>query len=312
LGPLALATDAGGSTRRPAAHAGVVGFKPTLGAVPHPWGFADPNQALSSIGQVGRHVDDVALLFDTLRGYHAADPLSWPAAADTAEAAPTRPLRMAFSPDLGLDYPLDDDVRLALDNAVGMLSKAGHHIERVAPQWPADLASAPLLALQHAGLAALFGERCARQPELFDRPLAEQIAQGREVSGAQLASLLMLRERIAAAVAAFFEDHDVLLAPTTPVEAWPLDRLGPRHIGGRPAGPRGHAVFTPLFNFAGVPALSLPCGFGRHGLPLGMQVIGPKFHDARVLHAARDIERIWALDMRSPLLRDDTRPEDAP
>ena len=78
LGPLALATDAGGSTRRPAAHTGLVGMKPTLGYVPNPWGFDDPNHLLSVIGQVGRDVEDCALMLDVLAGFDGRDPLSQP------------------------------------------------------------------------------------------------------------------------------------------------------------------------------------------------------------------------------------------
>ncbi|WP_369335954.1 amidase family protein, partial [Halomonas sp. ND22Bw] len=79
--------------------------------------------------------------------------------------------------------------------------------------------------------------------------------------------------------------------PTTPVTAWPLDQLGPPVIGGRPAGPRGHAAFTPLFNYCGVPACSVPAGTVR-GLPVGLQVVAPRYEDARVLQCARGIEAI--------------------
>jgi aspartyl-tRNA(Asn)/glutamyl-tRNA(Gln) amidotransferase subunit A len=75
------------------------------------------------------------------------------------------------------------------------------------------------------------------------------------------------------------------------VTAWPLGQLGPPVIGGRPAGPRGHAAFTPLFNAAGVPACSVPAGLVR-GLPVGLQVVGPRFEDARVLGLAAAIERL--------------------
>jgi aspartyl-tRNA(Asn)/glutamyl-tRNA(Gln) amidotransferase subunit A len=78
LGPLALVTDAGGSTRRPAAHTGLVGMKPTLGRVPNPWGFDDPNHLLSVIGQIGRDVEDVAWMLDLLTAWEPADPLSSP------------------------------------------------------------------------------------------------------------------------------------------------------------------------------------------------------------------------------------------
>ena len=74
---------------------------------------------------------------------------------------------------------------------------------------------------------------------------------------------------------------------------WPLAQLGPPVIGGRPAGPRGHAAFTPLFNYCGVPALSVPAGTVR-GLPVGLQVVAPRYEDARVLCFAAVVEALGA------------------
>lgn len=299
LGPLALATDSGGSTRRPAAHTGLVGFKPGAGRVPHPWGFADPTQILNAIGQIGRSVADVALMYRCLAGHHAGDPLSSPAQS----AQEDRPLRLAWSADLGLGYPLDDAVRAQLEAGIERLRHAGWQIADAAPVWPESLADTNLMALQHAGLAELFGERQRHDPDVFDPAISAQIEAGRAISGGAVVKLLLLREQIVAQMAEFFCDYDLLLCPTVPCEAWALDQLGPARIGGLAAGPRGHAVFTPLFNHAGVPALSLPCGFGEQGLPLGLQIVGPRFGELRVLDAAERIESLLALDMRSPMLR---------
>jgi aspartyl-tRNA(Asn)/glutamyl-tRNA(Gln) amidotransferase subunit A len=99
-----------------------------------------------------------------------------------------------------------------------------------------------------------------------------------------------------------FERYDALLCPVSPVEAWPLGRLGPAEIGGLPAGPRGHAAFTPLFNYGSVPAVSLPCGTGRQGLPVGLQIAGPRFADARVLQLAWHAEQVLGRSPASPLM----------
>lgn len=298
LGPLALATDSGGSTRRPAAHTGLVGFKPTAGRVPHPWGFPDPTQILNVIGQIGRSVGDVELMFRTLAGHHGADPLASPSLPGAAPPA----ARIAWSPDLGLGYPLDEAVRQSLDNGIDRLRKAGWQIEEASPQWPASLADTNLMALQHAGLAELFGARHQHDPDVFDPPIAAQIEVGHRISGGAVVKQLLMREQITALLARFFEQYDLLLCPTVPCEAWPLDLLGPARIGGRPADPRGHTVFTPLFNHGGVPALSLPCGFGAQGLPVGLQIVGPRFADLGVLAAAARIESLLGLDFSCPML----------
>lgn len=79
----------------------------------------------------------------------------------------------------------------------------------------------------------------------------------------------------------------MLVALTTPCVAWPLEQLGPATIGGKPAGPRANAALTPLVNHAFLPAISIPCGTAEGGLPVGIQIIGPRFADDRVLACAR-------------------------
>ncbi len=307
LGPLALGTDAGGSTRRPAAHTGLVGMKPTLGRVPNPWGFDDPNHLVSVIGQIGRDVEDVAWMLDLLTAWEPADPLSCPAfAVADARAAlklPLPALRLAYSPQLGCDIPIDADVRATVDAAVARLRAAGWTIEEADPAWPAQNREYPLIELQHASLAQLFGEAWRRTPELFDPDIGAQIELGLLVSGPRIAELLRLRERQHASLTAFFVEHDALLCPVAPVEAWPLGLPGPPQIGGLPAGPRGHAAFTPLFNYTSVPAVSVPCGSGRGGLPVGLQIVGQRFADARVLQVAWHAEQVLGRSPPSPLMQ---------
>lgn len=294
LGLLALGTDAGGSTRRPAAHCGLVGFKPSSGLIPHPWGFAEPNYGLSVIGLMTTNMTDCAWLYDHLLAYDANDPAGVPIAAGldalpSLEAPLPSGLRVAWSPRLGCDFAVDDDVMAALQQRIEALRAAGWQITDADPHWPVEASEYPLLVLQQAGLHALHGHRLADERDCIDPILVAQIEAGARVTPADVARALRLKERIGASLARFFESFDVLLSPTTPVTAWPLDQLGPSTIGGQPAGPRGHAAFTPLFNYCGVPACSVPVGQVR-GLPIGLQVAGPRFEDARVLQCARGIE----------------------
>ena len=305
LGPWALGTDAGGSTRRPAAHTGLVGFKCTLGAVPNPWGFEDPNHLLSVIGSIGRDVEDVALLFDAITGYDARDPLATPAFANL-RSHPLRPLarppRVAYSRDLGCGFAADADVAAALDAAVGKLAAAGWQVEEVDPPWPAGTAEYPLIPLQLAQMARLYGAKLATHRHLIDPDLVAQIEAGMRLPSEKIAEALMLRDQLVAAFSGFMADYDFLLTFTAPVEAWPVEQVGPPVIGGKPAGPRGHAAFTPLFNGCGVPALSVPCGFGTHGLPVGLQIVGARYDDARVLAAGLAVQQVLGLDTRCPVL----------
>ena len=285
--PLALCTDAGGSTRRPAAHTGLVGFKPSIGVIPQPWGFPEPNLGISVTGVLTRKVADAVLAFESLAGFHASDPFSVPSglASDTTAA------RIGWSPRLGCGFAIDEDVLQAFDEIISQLRSAGHVVVSADPRWPDGTHEYPLLAIQQSGLAALFATTLDQRRADFDPDIAAQIDAGRNVSGAQVASLLLKRESIAAALAAYFEHHDLLLAPTAPVTAWPVEQHGPPSIGGQAAGPRGHAGFTPLFNYCGVPAVSVPVALVR-GLPIGLQIIGPRFHDRRVLAYAQRVEQI--------------------
>ncbi|MDH4389926.1 MAG: amidase [Aquabacterium sp.] len=292
LGLLAIATDAGGSVRRPAAHTGLVGLKPSPGLIPHPWGFAEPNYGLSVIGLLGRTVADVAWLFGHVMAFDAGDPAAPPLPLDLGVGdlqPPPRSLRIGWSPQLGCGFAVDADVAAALQARVDALRAQGWQIHDADPAWPAGTREYPLIKLQHAGLHALYGRHLAAGQPPIDPDLAAQISLGASVTPAEVGEALRLRERITGALAAYFDSFDLLLTPTAPVTAWPIDQPGPPLIGGLPAGPRGHAAFTPLFNYAGVPALSVPAGTVR-GLPVGLQLVAPRYEDARVLQFAAVVE----------------------
>ncbi|MGH7037781.1 MAG: amidase [Stellaceae bacterium] len=289
--PLALGTDAGGSGRRPPAHVGVVGFKPSYGAIPYGPGFAEPFVGISVIAPIARSVADIAAAFAALAGPDQRDPDSILALA-AEDAAPVADLRIAYSPRFGLDVPVDSDVKTAIEAAIASLAAADARIVRRDPTWPAGATENALLPLQHAALASLYGDRFRREPALFDPDIAAQIESGLAFSGTAVAGAMLLAGEIARGLAAFFGDADLIIGPTTPCVAWPNDRAGPETIGGLAVPPRGHAVFTPLFNHAKVPAISIPCGTGRDGLPVGLQIVGPRGNDRRVLRFAQFAENV--------------------
>ena len=305
FGPLALAVDGGGSTRRPAAHTGVVGMKPTAGLVPHPVGFAEPVFGNAVVGQMARRVADVAALLDAVAVPDLADPQGLPLATwSRALADPSRlphGLRVAFSPDFGLDVPVDADVEAAVASAVDRLSRAGLHIERASPVWPAGAGEAALMPLQLAGLAALHGEAFERGEWDADPDIGAQIEAGLRLSGADVARALFARDALYRSLHAFFTRHELLITPTTPCTAWPWSHNGPAEIGGRTVSPRGHAVFTPVVNHCFMPACSVPCGLDRLGLPIGLQVIGPRYADSSVLGLAAIVERQCPHDFSRPV-----------
>ncbi|WP_316183751.1 MULTISPECIES: amidase [unclassified Bradyrhizobium] len=290
LVPLAIGTDAGGSSRRPPAHVGVVGFKPSFGAIPYGPGFPEPFWRISVIAPIAADVGDARLAFEIMAGADPRDPDTF----DVAAADHATPLRVAFSPRLGLDVAVDGDISAGLQRAVDRLRAGGMPIVHKDPVWPAGLAEDAVMPLQHAGLAALYGDAFHSDPAQFDPDIAKQIERGLGLSGADVARALEASAQIARAFASFFTQADVLLAPTVPCVAWPFTQLGPSKIGGKPASPRAHAVFTPYANHAGVPAISIPCGANVHGLPFGLQLIAARGRDRLLLDVAADAERILA------------------
>jgi aspartyl-tRNA(Asn)/glutamyl-tRNA(Gln) amidotransferase subunit A len=301
LGPIALCTDGGGSTRRPAAHVGVVGMKPSAGLVPHTSGFAEPVFGNSVIGQMARSVEDIRLILDCIAAPDPADPQSPPAQLWAHRAAGgVEGLRVAFSPRLGLGFPVDTDVAASVRTAAERLAGAGVAVEETDPQWPEGASEQALMPLQLAGLASLYGERFKARAWDPDPDIGAQIEAGLRLSGVDVARALHAREALYRALSRFFERFDLLVTPTTPVAAWPIELPGPKEIEGKPVTPRGHAVFTPLFNHTYVPACSVPCGLDRQGLPIGVQIVGPRFSDARVLALAEIVERQAQPSFRAP------------
>ncbi len=134
MAPLALGTDGGGSSRRPPAHAGVVGFKPSYGAIPDSVGFPHAFNGIQVIAPITRTVADAELMFEALAGADPRDPDTL--GFSLGAARPLHTLKIAVSPRLGLDTPVDDDVAQAFEHAVARLQAAGLTIERADPAWP--------------------------------------------------------------------------------------------------------------------------------------------------------------------------------
>ena len=292
MAPLALGGDGGGSCRRPPAHVGVVGFKPSPGVVADPWGFPGTLPGIACTCPMGRTVADVEAVFDIIALPHSQDVLSTQAAPASGRSIAT--MRTAFSARLGLGLALDADVRTAVERAIERLREAGLEVREEDPEWPPGTAEARILAIEDAGLAHLFGSELIARPDLFDPAIAVQIKRGQRRSAADVAAAHDFSLQLASALAGFFDRFDLLLCPTIACVAWPADQLDPATIEGRPALHREHAAFTPLFNHARTPALTIPCGTGAGGLPVGLQIVGRRLADRDVLAAGRWMESVLA------------------
>lgn len=287
--PVAIGTDSGGSSRRPPAHVGVVGFKPSQDAVPYGPGFAEPVWGISALCPITQDVADATLVFSVLS---RRDPSPEPAN-----------LRIAFAPDIGLGVPIDHDVAEVSAAAIAVLTQ-DIPMTTAAPVWSEQDALANLMALQFSGLAVLYGETWRNTPSLFDPDIARQIETGSSLPGTDVALALQVSHSIGTTLREFLTDFDVLISLTAPCTAWPATDLAPAEIGGMPAGPRDHAAFTPQANHAGLPAISIPCGTTAHNLPVGLQLIGRPGSDMALLRIA---ERFEATLCRAGLLQTQTK-----
>ena len=298
LGPLALGGDGGGSIRIPAAFCGVVGFKPTFGLVPRE--PCSPGwKTLVSYGPLARSVDDARLALRALAGRHPRDRHSLGVDGLEATAPDPAALRAVVSEDLGF-APLDDDVRRAFRAVVGQLEHAGARLVEDTP----DLGSSVIAWSTIATAEARYSEAAhfEHHRTLLGDAAAEFIRYGAHVTRQQYVSAQMARDPIHRAYADLFERSgaSVLLTPTLGLEAFPHGSAHPQEIGGTTVEPPWLDWCGLLYdaNLAGLPACAVPIGLGDDGLPVSLQVLGPRGSDGAVLAAAEAIERLVEFSAR--------------
>jgi Asp-tRNA(Asn)/Glu-tRNA(Gln) amidotransferase A subunit family amidase len=302
LVPIAQGSDTGGSIRTPSACCGVVGLKPTYGRVPID---ASPNRfgthsPFTHLGPMARTVEDAALMLEVMAGSHPADPFALPDPDADYLAATDRPidgLRLAYAPDLGV-YPVAREVRDTLDDAVDAFEAAGATVERIAGPLETDndtildayydfarvLWESLLDSLEEEGL----DPRGADRDRLTESTI-ETLLEAADVSTRDVSAANRVRSTVFANLQAVFEDYDGLVTATMGVTPFEIGDF-PTDIEGEAIDPKRGWLLTQPFNLSGHPAASVPAGF-VDGLPVGMQVVGPRFAEETVLSASAAFER---------------------
>jgi aspartyl-tRNA(Asn)/glutamyl-tRNA(Gln) amidotransferase subunit A len=235
---------------------------------------------------MGRTVADARVAFEVMAGPDRRDPHS----VALLDVPPPSMPRIAASPRLGLGVPVDPDVMAAFDGAVAKLRAAGWRIEEADVTWPGDTSETAFAAVNSSASALLYGQQQAADKNLFGDNISGLIERGRSVPGTDVVAAFRFADACARSVAQFFTEYDYLLTPTTACVSWPVEQVYPKIIENKEVGPRGHAAFTPLFNLALAPAISIPCGTGRDGLPVGLQIVAPRLHDRPLLAMAQRAE----------------------
>jgi aspartyl-tRNA(Asn)/glutamyl-tRNA(Gln) amidotransferase subunit A len=279
MGALALGTDGGGSIRRPAAHTGLIGFKPSRDTVKRGKGFPAILHDFEVIGPIARSVDDVIACMEVI-----ARP-AWPRLRQ--EPLATTP-RIAYVPTFG-DAPVDPFVRETIDQTIARARGLGLSIEMLPHFELAEPLAQVWPVISQTGVAWLLVQHAAWQGNV-GAAIAEMAANGAKLKAQDYLNAL---DAIAAMRRAFddlFDTFDFLMTPATAAMPWPAKETHPLLIDGRPVGPRGHAVFTPIANALGLPAISLPCAVEDDALPVGLQIIAAQNRDWPLLAFAHACE----------------------
>ena len=299
LGPLAQGSDGAGSIRIPASFCGIFGFKQSFGLVPQypPSAVGD----LSHIGPITRTVGDAALMLDAIAGADPRDRLSWSSgiAYERGLDSSARDLRVAWSPTLGYAH-VSHDVLESTEQAAMVFRDVGCVVEEINPGLPnpADI----LDIIWSSAMAGYFAGRLDEVRDRLDRGLLTVIDRAASLSAADLASALQRRNGYYSGMREFMERFDLLLTPTLPVTAFTAGLDEPDGWRRSTLAPLDWTPFTFPFNLTGQPAATVPCGFDRDGLPIGLQIVGRWRDDPIVLRAAAAFEaaRPWTA-ARPPL-----------
>jgi aspartyl-tRNA(Asn)/glutamyl-tRNA(Gln) amidotransferase subunit A len=281
----AIGTDTGGSVREPAAFCGIVGLKPTYGRVSTRGVFPLSN-SLDHVGPLCRNVTDTALLLQAIAGYDKLDPTSvdWPVESYTDALKVNTNSRIGVVRRPFFD-DLDSDIARAIDDALKEISKLATDVSDI------ELPSTPS-AVQGPEVYAVHAKYFATSPELYGRWIRERLKQAALVDTVAYVEARQQLDRVRRAIEDVFSRVDFLVTPTTPVP--PITIADALQMSPEPAGELWLRNTRP-FNAYGLPTISIPCGFTRAGLPIGLQLSGPRFGEARLLSFAFAFEQatLW-------------------
>jgi len=297
LGPLALATDAGGSTRLPAAYCGVFGMKPSFGRVPiYPTPIAD---SLVHVGLMTRTVADSALLLSVLAGPDERDRNSLPDTADMSSlaAAPDlKDLRVAWCPKFG-GFQIDPEAAKICADAVRHYQRAGFQIDEIAIELPDTAVAFDTL------FKGLFGAQVVdalpKWRTKMDPSFVDVVEAGARLTAYDLAKTNPVRAALWDSLRKVFERYHFLLLPVTGALPHRVQHDGEETPALQvPATERLGFLYP--FNLTGQPAASIPCGWTDSGLPVGIQLVGRRFQDRGVLQLAAQCEQFLPWAHRTP------------
>jgi aspartyl-tRNA(Asn)/glutamyl-tRNA(Gln) amidotransferase subunit A len=250
---------------------------------------------LDHVGPLARTVRDAAVLLQVLAGFDPHDPAAADVPVDDYLVNLLDGVK-GWTVALGVGEYLeasDPEVLAAVDAAAQVFKDLGAQVEKVDLSWIADLAQANTCMTQ-ADAAAFHRERLAAHPDWFGADVLQRLQTGAALTSSEYSLARRTQAEGRRRFEMFFMKYDLLIMPTTPIPAPPIEGTGAIEAA------RQLTRFTSLFNLTGFPALSVPCGFTRNGLPLGLQIVSKHWGEAKVLQAGHAFEQAMAWHLRRP------------
>ncbi len=297
-----LAEDTGGSTRIPAAWSGLAGLRPTWGRVSRR-GVFGVSWSMDTVGPISRSVEDCAITFQAIAGYDPQDPYSWntpvPDYLQEIEGG-IRGLRVGVLREKVAEGELQPDVRSAVEAAIGQLGELGASVEEVSIPL-VENAGAVSKSITDMEGASVHYQGLRERADQYDHNTRVRLLTAILTPAQAYYKAQKLRAMIRQDVLDTLEQVDVIVLPTSPAPA-PLIPDAPGIVSQEDAQSRisGVRSFTGPFNLAGVPALSLPCGFTADNLPIALQIVGRPMADGMVMRVGHTYQQATDWHTRRP------------
>ncbi|WP_428536160.1 amidase [Rhodopila sp.] len=305
MAPICQGSDTGGSLRNPASFCGIVGFRPTPGLVPterRPLGWS----ILPVVGPMARTVADTALLLGAMIGDDAGDPLATTMHGKTlrqpVDFHPLAPidlasLRVALTPDFGF-APTDRHIAAVFAEKTSLFRHVFARADDATPD--CTEANRVFEVLRATLFLSAHLEKVRNTPDQVGPNVRANVEQGLRYSAEDIASAQAAQTKQYHRWQSFFEQYDIILTPTITISPRPWRELYPAEIDGTPTRTYFHwLAMAYSVTVVGHPALSLPLGLDRNGMPFGLQIVGPRGGDALVLRVAAELETLLAHDTRT-------------
>ncbi len=292
MAPLATGSDLGGSLRIPASFCSVVGMRPSPGVVPshaHVCGFSP----LWTDGPMARSVADLRLCLQSMAGYSVLDPLSRPQqgalASPTTTSAVLAELRVGFSTDLGVAL-VDEQIAALFKDRQKFIGSL--FCKSIDAALQLDAASEVFRILRAESVYASFAKLAGEQGDKLSANVLSNIAEAEKLTLSDTAWAHAEHTRLFRDFQQIFEDIDVLVCPATAVTPFAIENNYPTSINARPLDSfYSWYAITWLLSLMGCPVVTVPCGYDHRGLPFGVQLVGRRYQDARLLDIAAAIEQ---------------------